>query len=164
MTDFIFFIVRLALFIFGLYIAYKIYLLIKEIVEFAKRKKAADELRHKLDVFSVEAEVLNFTSKRVSRLDTQYDVSISYEVDDTTYYKYIVLFNRGSLRVGQKVILLCDNDNPENVVVQNGEEKEALKILISRLVFMIILLLIDALGNSQDVLDITYRFAYLLGG
>lgn len=163
MTDFIFFIVRLALFVFGLFIAYKIFLLIKEIVEFAKRKKAANELRRKLDVFSVEGEVLNFTSKRVSRLDTQYDISISYEVDNITYYKYIVLFNRGSLRVGQKVILLCDNDNPENVIVQNGEEEEALKILLSRLVFMIILLLIDALGNSQDVLDITYGFAYLLG-
>lgn len=163
MTDFIFFIVRLALFVFGLFIAYKIFLLIKEIVEFAKRKKAANELRRKLDVFSVEGEVLNFTSKRVSRLDTQYDISISYEVDNITYYKYIVLFNRGSLRVGQKVILLCDNDNPENVIVQSGEEEEALKILLSRLVFMIILLLIDALGNSQDVLDITYGFAYLLG-
>lgn len=164
MTDFIFFAVRLALFVFGLFIAYKIFLLIKEIVEFAKRKKAANELRRKLDVFSVEAEVLNFTSKRVSRLDTQYDISISYEVDNITYYKYIVLFNRGSLRVGQKVILLCDNDNPENVIVQNGEEEEAFKILLSRLVFMIIVLLIDAWGNSQDVLDITYGFTYLLGG
>lgn len=164
MTDFIFFAVRLALFVFGFFIAYKIFLLIKEMVELIKRKKAANELRRKLDVFSVEAEVLNFTSKRVSRLDTQYDVSISYEVDNITYYKCIVLFNRGSLRVGRKVILLCDNDNPENVVVQNGEEEEALKILISRLVFMIILLLIDAWGNSQDVLDITYGFAYLLGG
>ena len=164
MTDFIFFIVRLALFVFGLYIAYKIFLLIKEIVELIKRKKAADELRRKLDVFSVEGEVLNFTSKRVSRLDTQYDINISYEVDDITYYKYIVLFNRGSLRVGQKVILLCDNDNPENVVVQNGEEEEALKILLSRLVFMIVLLLLDAWGNSRDVLDITYGFTYILGG
>lgn len=164
MTDFIFFAIRLVLFVFGLYIAYKIFLIIKEMIELIKRKKAADELRKKLDVFSIESTVLNFTSKRVSRLDTQYDVSISYEVDDTTYYKYIVLFNRGSLRVGQKITLLCDNDNVENVVVQNGDEEEALKILISRLVFMIVLLLIDAMGNSQDILDITYGFAYLFGG
>lgn len=164
MTDIIVIIVKIALVAAGLFLAYRIYFLIKEIAGLAKRKKAADELRQKLDVFSVEGEVLNFTSKRVSRLDTQYDISISYEVDNTTYYKYIVLFNCGSLRIGQKVILLCDNDDFENVVVQNGEEEEAFKILISRLVFMVILLVIDAWGNSRDVLDITYGFAYLFGG
>ncbi len=155
MVDFIVFIVKMALLAVGLFIAYKIILLIIEIIGLTKRKIAADALRRKFDVFSVEGEVLNFTSKRISNLDTQYDVSVSYMVDDLTYYTNVILFNRGSLRVGQRIILLCDNDNVENVIVQNGDEEEAIKRRIAHLVFLIVLLLLDTWGNSRDVLDIT---------
>lgn len=154
MTDFIVIIVKIALVAVGLFLAYRCYFLIKEIAELVKRKKKADELRKKLDVFSVEGEVLNFTSNRVSRLDTFYNVSISYMADGVTYYKEIILFNHGSLRIGQKIILLCDNENVENAVVQNGGEEEALKRLIWKLIWLVIWLIVDFISTCFDWKDI----------
>ncbi len=154
MIDFIVFMVKMVLLALGLFLAYKIVYIIKDIIDFAKKKKAADKLRQKLDVFSIEAEVLNFTEKRISRLDTQYDISVSYTVDDITYYTNVIIFNRGSLRAGQKIILLCDNANFNNVVVQNGEEEDALKRLISRLIWLIIWLIVDFIGTCLDWRDV----------
>lgn len=154
MIDFIAFIVKLTLLAVGLFIAYKIILIVKDIIRLVKRKKAADELRRKFDVFSVEGEVLNFTSARLSKLDTQYNISVSYMVDNLTYYKDVVLFNRGSLRVGQKIILLCDNDDFNNVVVQNGDEEDALKRLIFKLISLIVWLIIDFIGTCLDWRDV----------
>lgn len=165
MTDFIVIIVKIALVAVGLFLAYRIYFIVKKLAALTKRKKTADELRQKLDVFSVEGEVMNFSSNRVSRLDTFYFVSVSYMVDSITYYKDIVLFNRGSLRVGQKVTLLCDNDNVENVVVQNGDKEEALKRLVLRAIWLIIWLIIDFIGTCfdwKDNLD-EYKNAGLIG-
>lgn len=164
MVDFIVFIVKMALLAAGLFIAYKIVLTIKEIIELAKRKKAADELRRKLDVFSVEGKVLNFTSKRVSRLDTQYDISVSYMIDNITYYTDVIMFNHGSLRVGQKIILLCDNDDFENVVVQNGDEEEALKRLIVRFVVMIITTSIYVWLAGRKILSTLEGITYIFSG
>lgn len=158
MGDFIVFIIKMALLALGLFLAYKVVNIIKDIFELVKKKNAADELRQKLDVFSVEAEVLNFTEKRVSRLDTQYDISVSYTVDDITYFTNVIIFNRGSLRVGQKIILLCDNDDFNNVVVQNGEEEDALKRLISRLIWFIIGLIVDFIGTCLDWRDILSEY------
>lgn len=158
MIDFIVFMVKMALLALGLFLAYKIVYIIKDIIDFAKKKKAAYKLRQKLDVFSIEAEVLSFTEKRISRLDTQYDISVSYTVDDITYRTDVIIFNRGSLRVGQKIILLCDNDDFNNVVVQNGEEEDALKRLISRLIWLIIWLIIDFIGTCLDWRDILSEY------
>lgn len=154
MTDFIAVIIKITLVAVGLFLSYRVYFIAKEVAELFSRKKAADELRKKLDVFSVEGEVLNFTSHRVSQLDTFHNVSISYMVDTFTYYKDIVLFNRGSLRVGQKVTLLCDNDNFQNAVVQNGDEEEALKRLVFKLICLIIWLIIDFIGTCFDWKDV----------
>lgn len=154
MGDFIVFIIKMALVAAGLFLAYRIYFITKEVVELFNRKKKADELRKKLDVFSVEGEVMNFTSHRVSQLDTFYLVNISYMIDTFTYYKDIVLFNRGSLRVGQKIILLCDNDNFQNAVVQNGGEDEALKRLIWKLIWLVIWLIVDFISTCFDWKDI----------
>ena len=150
MTDLIAIIIKIALVVLGLFLVYRVYFIAKEVAELFNRKKAADELRKKLDVFSIEGEVLNFTSSRVSKLDTFYNVSISYTVDTLTYYKDIVLFNRGSLRVGQKIMLLCDNNDFQNVVVQNGDEEDALKRLTFKLICLIIWLIIDFIGTCFD--------------
>ena len=106
------------------------------------------------DVFSVEGEVLSFTEKKLGRMDTRYDVIVKYTVDDVNYYKEIVLHNRGSLRVGQKMILLCDDNNHSNAVVQDGSEEEALRdiafalaIDIGITIFTIIILVLDLVTN-----------------
>lgn len=158
MTDFIAVIIKITLVALGLFLAYRVWFIVKEVAELINRKKSADEIRKKLDVFSVEGEVLNFTSSRVSQLDTFYNVSISYTVDTLTYCKDIVLFNRGSLRVGQKVILLCDNDDFQNVVVQNGDEEDALKRLTFKLICLIIWLILDFIGTCFDWKDVIEEY------
>lgn len=142
--------VKIVLVFFAVILGYRMYFVIKQIVSLSARKKAADTLRKKLDVFSVESEVLSFAEKRLSRLDTEYDVSVSYEIDGITYYKDLIIFNRGSLRIGQKIILLCDNEDFNNAVVQNGEEEEALKRLIFKLIWLIVELIIDFIGMCFD--------------
>lgn len=164
MGDLIFFIIKLALFVLGIYLIYRVAQMIKKLIELVGQKKKADELRNKFDVFSVESEVLSFSEKRISRFDTQYDVHVCYEVDGITYYKDLTIFNRGSLRVGRMIILLCDNDDHQNVIVQNGDEEEAIQKLVWNLVFMAFILVIEAMGFSQDVLDLTESISSLFGG
>lgn len=150
MNDLLAFIVKLVLWLIGIFLAYRIFLIVRDIVGLAKRRKAADELRQKLDVFSVESEVLGFTSTRLSKLDTLYNVSVSYSVDSRIYYKDVVMYNRGSLRVGQNITLLCDNDDLDNAVVQNGDEEDALKRMIFRLITLIVWLIIDFVSSFLD--------------
>lgn len=153
-VDFVNIIVKIALVLLGLFLAYRAYVVIKGIVELCRKKKNADELRKKLDVFSVEGEVLSFTEERVSRLDTWYFVDISYSVGELTYYTDAIVFNRGSLRVGQKMILLCDNEDPSKAVLQNGNENEAVKRLIWRLAWLVVGIILDFIGTCLDWSDI----------
>ena len=106
------------------------------------------------DVFSLEGEVTGFTEKKLGQMDTEYDVTVMYTVDGINYYKEIVLHNRGSLRVGQKIIMLCDDNDHSNAVVQNGSEEESLKglafalaIEIGIIIYAIIVLIIDLKSN-----------------
>lgn len=89
------------------------------------------------DAFSVEGEVINFTTTKVGQMDTQYDAQVMYIVGNTRYYKDVVFHNRGSLRVGARVTLLCDNEDPSNAVLQGEEQEETLKGLIFALVIEI---------------------------
>ena len=147
-------IVKIALVLFGLFLAYRAYIIIKGIAALYSRKKKADELRQKLDVFSVEGEILSFTEERVSRLDTLYTVNLSYSVGELTYYTDAFLFNRGSLRAGQKIILLCDNEDYSNAAIQNGEEDEAVKRLIWRFAWLVVGIILDFIGTCMDWSDI----------
>lgn len=152
--DIVIIILKIALILLGLYFAYKAYVVINGLAVLYSRKKKADELRNKLDVFSVEGEVLGFTEQRVSSLDTWYIVNLSYSVAEVIYYTEVYLFNRGSLRVGQKIILLCDNEDYSNVTVQNGEEDEAVKRLIWRLIWLVVVIALDLIGVCLDWNDI----------
>ena len=129
---------------------------VRDVVEFRSRLKNIRRLRGSMsyDVFSVEGEVISFTEKKLGRMDTKYDVIVKYIVDDISYYKEIVLHNRGSLRVGQKIIMLCDDNDHSNAIVQNGSEEESLKglafamtIEIGIAIYTIILLILDLLTN-----------------
>lgn len=122
------------------------------------RKKKADELKQKLDVFSVEGEVVSFTEELLTRLDTLFTVSLTYSVGESAYYTDAFLFNRGSLRVGQKIILLCDNEDYSNVSVQNGEENEAVKRLIWRFAWLVVGMIMDFIGTFLDWNDILAEY------
>ena len=159
--------IRVELASLGLFIAYNIFRAAYDLIKLIKRLNAAYKLRQKLDVFSVSAEILSFTEKRVSRLDTRYDVSVSYVVDGIPYFTNVIIFNRGSLRVGRKMILLCDNTDSSNVVLQNGEEESALRkiiwSLIQSLIWLIVCLVFDYLSifyNWFGIVDIFKRAGY----
>lgn len=152
-----------AIFLIILYYAVIVLVLILAMSKFARdfitlrtRLREIKRLRGSMsyDVFSVEGEVISFTEKKLGRMDTRYDVIVKYTVDDVNYYKEIVLHNRGSLRVGQKMIMLCDDNDHSNAVVQNGSEEEALKglafamaIEIGIAIYTIILLVLDLMTN-----------------
>ena len=160
-------IIRVELASLGLFIAYNIFRAAYDLAKLINKLNAAYNLRKRSDAFSVTAEILSFTEKRVSRLDTRYDVSVSYIVDEITYYTTIIIFNRGSLRVGRKMILLCDNSNSRNVILQNGEEESALRKIarnyIRNLIGLIICLVFDCLGivyNWSGIVDIFTRAGY----
>lgn len=151
-------VVKTVLALFAVCLGIRMYFILKQMIPLIVRKKSADILRGKLDVFSVESEVQRFTEKRLSRLDTEYDVSVSYEIDGITYYKDLIIFNKGSLRVGQKIILLCDNEDYYNAVVQNGDEEDALKRLIFRLIWIIAELIVDFIGMCLDGQDLVGEY------
>ena len=129
---------------------------VRDVVTLRIRLREIKRLRGSMsyDVFSVEGEVISFTEKKLGRMDTRYDVIVKYTVDDVSYYKEIVLHNRGSLRVGQKMIMLCDDNDHSNAIVQNGSEEESLRglafamaIEIGIAIYTIILLVLDLMAN-----------------
>lgn len=136
-----------------------IFLIAKSLYDFIVFRTKLNNIRRlrdnmSYDVFSVEGEVTGFTEKKMGRLDTKYDVTVKYVVDGMSYYKEIVLHNRGSLRVGQKIILLCDDNDHSNAVVQDGSEEEALRgiaralaIEIGITVFTVIIFVLDMMTN-----------------
>ncbi len=141
--EFMKFFLKLILFGFGILIAVSIGKDIVKIVKLSKKLKNSNDVEHNFDVFSVEAEVLSFTEERVGQFDTSYDVDILYYVGNLPYYNKVTLLNRGSLRVGQKITLLCDNDDPEKITVSGGDESYALSKLIKGVIFKIIAVIVD---------------------
>lgn len=105
---------------------------IRNLTEILGNLKKTKRLRESVscDVFHVEGEITSFTQKRLGPMDTQYNVQIVYVVGTIRYYKDVVLHNRGSIRVGQRVTLLCDSDDPTNAVLQGGEEEDTLKGIV----------------------------------
>ncbi|MCH5205337.1 MAG: hypothetical protein J1F09_00200 [Oscillospiraceae bacterium] len=106
--------------------------LVTQMNKLQNEKRLRDSMSY--DVFSVEGEVINFTTTKVGPMDTQYDAQVMYIVGNTRYYKDVVFHNRGSLRVGARVTLLCDSEDPSNAVLQGEEQEDTLKGLIFALV------------------------------
>ena len=134
------------------FLAKIVYDILKLRVKLREHRKIRDSMRY--DAFNVEGEVLSFTTKKLGRMDTQYNVNIVYTVGTIRYYKEIVLHNRGSLRVGQKIILLCDNDDPSNAVLQNGGEENAIKDMLFALVIEVGIFLYALWGVFDSIKEV----------
>ena len=111
-----------------LLIAKFVFDIVKLIKQYNNIKRLRDSMSY--DVFSVEGEIISYTEKKIGRMDTKYYVNIMYMVGTMRFYKEVVLHNRGSIRVGQKITLLCDDNDPSNAIVQDGSEEDSLKGLI----------------------------------
>ncbi|MDE6729045.1 MAG: DUF3592 domain-containing protein, partial [Oscillospiraceae bacterium] len=85
---------------------------IKRLIPMAKRTREINRLKKSNDVMSVEGEIIEIHTKQIDRLDTRYDIKIYYEVGWNKYYKDFIVINKQSARIGQKVTLLYDRDDP----------------------------------------------------
>lgn len=94
-----------------------------KIIPMSKRLKEIKRAKNSFNSISVEAEIIEIHTKPLDDLDTEYDVKLYYEVGYQKFYKNFILVNKQALRVGQKLTLLCDGDNPEQALIQDFESK-----------------------------------------
>lgn len=137
---------------FGILLLINILYVLKRLIPIIRRHREAERIGRDLSVFSVEGEVVEINSERLNDLDTQFNVKLCYTVGYEKYYKDIVLLNRHSLRMGQKINLLCDEDDPANATLQDGSEKESTGNLIFNLWLDIVLLIIDTALNCLEAI------------
>lgn len=127
------------------------------LVPLAKRAKEVSRLKKFYDVISVEAEIIEIHTKRIGEMDTQYDIKLYYEVGWDKFYKNIILINKQSARVGQKVTLLCDSTDPKHVLLQNcrglSGEEYGLKSTVINLIIAIVVIIADVALNVYDYIS-----------
>lgn len=137
---------------FGILLLINIFFVLKRLIPIIRRRSEAKRIERDLNVFSVEGEVVEIDPERVDDLNTRFNVKLYYTVGYEKYYKDIVLLNRHSLRVGQKFILLCDENDPANATLQDGSEKKATGDLIFVLIMDMVLFIIDTALNLMMAL------------
>lgn len=120
---------------------------IKRLIPMVKRAREIKQLQSSYDVMSVEGEIIEIHTEQIGEMDTQYNIKIYYEVGYEKYYKDFIVMNKQSARVGQKITLLYDRENPEKALLQNmqgllGEEK-GLKSTVFNLIIASIIIIAD---------------------
>lgn len=146
---------RFILIAFGILLLINVYFVLKRLIPIMRRHREAKRIRRDMSVFSVEAEVVEINSKRLNDLDTQFNVKLCYTVGYEKYFKDIVLLNRHSLRMGQKMTLLCSEDDPGNATLQDGSETDSTGNLTVNFFLDIVLLIIDtALNCLEFIIDL----------
>lgn len=98
------------------------------------------------DALTVEGEIASIHSEQVSHWDIQYTATVVYTVGERSFYNDITFLNRGSLRAGQKLDILCDSDDPASSAAADGTQITALRKLISRQVSLLVLFPILCFG------------------
>lgn len=125
---------------------------LKRIIPMIKRANEIKRIKNDPDVISAEAEIIEIKTEKLSDMDTQYNVKIHYEVGYQKYYKDVILINKQSLRVGQKLTVLCDSFEPEKSLIQDysGQfgESFSLKSTVFNLVIVVLIIIIDAAVNT----------------
>lgn len=127
---------------------------IKRLIPLAKRVREIKQLKQSYDVISVESEIIEIHTEKLGEMDTQYNIKLYYEVGWNKYYKDFILINKQSVRVGDKVALLCDSANPEKALLQNcrgltGEEY-GLKSTVINLIVALIIVIADVAVNIYE--------------
>ncbi len=121
---------------------------IKRLIPMAKRTREINRLKKSNDVMSVEGEIIEIHTEQIDSLDTRYDIKIHYEVGWNKYYKDFIVINKQSARVGQKVTLLYDRDDPEKALIQDMQgltgEEHGLKSTIFNLIIASIVIIVTA--------------------
>lgn len=129
----------------------------KRLVPLAKRVREIKRLKQSYDVISVESEIIEIHTEKLGEMDTQYNIKLYYEVGWNKYYKDFILINKQSARVGDKVTLLCDSENPEKALLQNcrgltGEEY-GLRSTVINLIVVLLIIIADVALNVYEVVS-----------
>lgn len=126
----------------------------RKLIPLAKRVREINRLKKSYDVMSVEGEIIEIHTQQLGQMDTQYNIKIYYEVGWEKYYKEFIVINKQSARVGDKVTLLYDRDDPQRSLLQNcrglmGEES-GLKSTIFNLIVVSIIIIADVAINIYE--------------
>lgn len=146
----------LKIFLFFIFIGAFINLIIviRRLIPMMKRVREIKRVKTDPDVISVEAEIIEIQEKRLGEMDTQYNIKLHYEVGYQKFYKTFILINKQSVRVGQKLTLLCDSFEPEKALIQNysglSGEEFGIKSAVFNLIVSILVIIVDAALNISD--------------
>lgn len=119
---------------------------IPEAIRLNRELKTAKRVSALPDALTVESEVVSIRSEQLTRWDIQYTATIVYMVGQRSFYGDLTFLNRGSLRAGQKLDILCDSDDPASSAAADGTQITALRKLISRQVSLLVLFPILCFG------------------
>lgn len=121
---------------------------LKRLVPMMKRTREIKSIKNDPNVISAEAEIIEIHEERINDMDMQYNVKLYYEVGYQKYYKDVILINKQSVRVGQKLTILCDSSEPEKAMIQNysglSGEEFGIKSTVFNLVIVILVIIADA--------------------
>lgn len=130
---------------------------IKRLIPMAKRTREINRLKKSNDVMSVEGEIIEIHTEQIGEMDTRYDIKIYYEVGWDKFYKNFIVINKQSARVGQKVTLLYDRDDPNKALIQNMQglmgEESGLKSTIFNLIVVSIIIIADVAINICEYIS-----------
>lgn len=119
-----------------------------KIIPMSKRLKEIKRAKNSFNSISVEAEIVEIHTQPLGEMDTQYDVKLYYEVGYQKFYKKFILVNKQALRVGQKLTLLCDGDDPKQALIQDFEsgfgESFQMKSTIVNIIVDIVIMAVDS--------------------
>ncbi len=125
---------------------------IKRLCPMIKRINEIKRARNSYNAISVEAEIIAIQTKPLDKLDTEYDVKLYYEVGYQKFYKDFILVNKQALRIGQKLTLLCDGDDPEQAYIEEFNDKFGenyqMKNVIVNIVISILIMLADSIISA----------------
>lgn len=112
---------------------------IPEAIRLNRELKTAKRVSALPDALTVESEVVSIRSEQLTRWDIQYTATIVYMVGQRSFYGDLTFLNRGSLRAGQKLNILCDSSDPSNATDADGSQITALQKLFFRQVRALVL-------------------------
>ena len=124
------------------FVTFYLFHYIPKITHYRNELKNAERVCSLPDALNVEGEVVGLQEEHHTQWDVQYTATIVYNIGQINYYGEFTFLNRGSLRVGTKIGLLCDSCDHTSAAAADGSQITALKKIISIRTFGVILMFI----------------------
>lgn len=112
---------------------------VPKLTRLKRELKLAERVASLPDALNVEGEVVGIHEEQHTRWDIQYTATIVYSVGQRSFYGDFTFLNRGSLRTGTKIDVLCDRSDPASSASADGSQIKALRKLISLQIRSIVL-------------------------